>query len=302
MYSRLWFVKNINFLNKRKFYWKNHKDSVHQNGVGDALNETTRTEMLAEYSGLRNEIVTLQKERLQIVLITLALLGAILSFATKNDDPDILALLTYPIICSFFAFGWSHIHFRIGEIGNYIKDNIEKNLKGLNWENCISDNSKYFFRGQEPFAKGVFIGTQIITILLAIFSILPEYSLANGSITKTPNHANTGISIIYPILLFFDILSITITWRVITKRRKNLKRLYQVNIATPIVWENSDIIDEFVSKIYALKKSINETAQKLEIPIKIKKASIDIFSGAPQNIIKKKTKKYILISKILIKK
>jgi hypothetical protein len=105
--------------------------------------------------------------RHQIVAFSVAVLGAVLAF---NAQPNILVV--YPILGLFLAMGWAHNDFRIGEIGEYVRTNIEDKLQGLNWEKHFYDIKKkkqpfrYVLRATILSAGGIIVGTQTLALII----------------------------------------------------------------------------------------------------------------------------------------
>ncbi len=131
-----------------------------------------RTEILAEYSALRNEILKRLEIRNQILTFTLIIAGTIFTFGS-NNNVTVLVLLIYPLLALCLVLAWMHSDVRAGELGDYIRTNIEKKLEGLEWENYIkkqrSEKPKSLMtRSIEVSAIGVFIITQALALLLAI--------------------------------------------------------------------------------------------------------------------------------------
>ncbi|RJP78969.1 MAG: hypothetical protein C4522_10625 [Desulfobacteraceae bacterium] len=132
-------------------------------------NKNCQEQILAEYNALRAEIIHRMSIRHQIVSFSVILLGAILAFKTLNGT----TLLLYPILVLFLACGWAHNDCRVGEIGNYIKNNIEDKLCFLGWESFLYNTkngeiaSKYGFRATMLSAGGIFIGVQLISMVMA---------------------------------------------------------------------------------------------------------------------------------------
>lgn len=81
-------------------------------------------EVLAEYAALRDEIVKRIEIRCQLLVLTLAAFGVLLSVGVEKDVPE--ALLVYPLLALCMAIEWMHVDVRIGEMGDYIREHIEK--------------------------------------------------------------------------------------------------------------------------------------------------------------------------------
>lgn len=177
--------------------------------------------ILAEFSALRDEIVARINLRHQMLVVALTLLGLLMAFGVKEvKDKEIstLLFLLYPILCTFLAMGWSHTDYRLGELGTYIRETIETKLPEMGWEHCISASSqpsKRSFKVQELSALGIFVGVEILSILVAFFL---EFIHGNSlsAISVMPNPTNVVIKLI---LLGISMLTIGYTICLIRKRR-----------------------------------------------------------------------------------
>jgi len=129
-----------------------------------------QTQLLAEYNALRSEAIHRMGVRHQIVAFSVVVLGAVLAF---NAQPN--TLVAYPILGLFLALGWAHNDFRIGEIGEYVRTNIENKLPGLNWEKHFFNIKKkerpfrYVLRATILSAGGIIVGTQILALVVPFF-------------------------------------------------------------------------------------------------------------------------------------
>lgn len=175
---------------------------------GGVENITKQTALLTEYASLRSEILTRHGLRNQILIFTIVGLGIVLTLCLT--DPALYSsALFYPIITTFLAIGWSQHDVRIGEIGSFIAHNIEPLVDGLNWERHLHKARvispartlrKPFVRTSELYALGIFVGSQVLVLALALSLPTVEWSRYICS------------------LLVLDITSIIITMIVITKR------------------------------------------------------------------------------------
>lgn len=131
-------------------------------------NKETHTEMLAEYATLRSEILKRMDMRQQMLTFTLVIAGTVLSFGVQTDVSP-MVLLFYPILALFLATAWTQSDTRIWDIAEYIKNHIETNLSGLNWENYVYyKNQTRRVRPLELTAVGVFLITEVLAVVLAI--------------------------------------------------------------------------------------------------------------------------------------
>lgn len=172
------------------------------------LSPELRAEILAEFTALRNEVLNRIGTRYQILTFTLVIAGTILTLGVRQDV-SALVLLIYPILAMFLALEWMHIDFRIGEIGDYIKTNVEKRLEGIKWETFIHQRRTTktiarFFRATEGSAIGVFVVTEFLTLSLAIPRL--KYSIEEV------------------ILLSSDGLAIIFTFIILGRRRKAMSK------------------------------------------------------------------------------
>lgn len=166
------------------------------------ISNDSKTEILAEYSALRNEIIKRMEFRHQLLTFTLIAAGTILSFGAKEGIT--LILLIYPLLALFLAIAWSQSDIRAGEIGDFIRINIEDKLKGICWQSYIkkiktSEQKNLLQKTTQLSAQGVFLFTEILALVLAA----PKITFTIQEI----------------ILLFFDLVAIVFTIYVIGRRR-----------------------------------------------------------------------------------
>ena len=80
-----------------------------------------------------------------------------------------MVLLLYPILALFLATAWTQSDSRIWDVAEYIKNHIETNLGGINWENYVYNKNKTRkVRSLEITAIGVFLITEVLAVVLAI--------------------------------------------------------------------------------------------------------------------------------------
>lgn len=169
-----------------------------------------RSEILAEYSTLRDELLKRVEMRDQVLTFTLVVAGTFLTFGVQMVSTA-LVLLLYPILVVFLAVLWTHNDVRIGEIGEYIRKNIEPRLHGVNWENHIS--KKYIesrnrrFRRVQVSATGVYLATEFLAIILAI----PRLTFSLDEM----------------ILLISALLAIIVTFIILPSRKRGLFQIIE---------------------------------------------------------------------------
>ena len=177
------------------------------------INTDTRKEMLTEYTSLREEILKRMEFRNHLLTFTLIVAGSIFSFGSTQSAPAFV-LLIYPVLALFLAIAWMHSDIRAGELGNYIKNNIEAELKGVGWENYIgkyksSQKKNLLTKATAISASGIFIVTEIVSLILAV----PKMAFSFQKLL---------ISIQEITLLVIDITAILITYFLLRRRRRKL--------------------------------------------------------------------------------
>lgn len=102
---------------------------------------------LAEFSALRGEILWRMQARNQMLIFTLGAAGTLFTFGMAEKEP--LILLIYPVLAFILSLAWMRHDVRIGEIGNYIRTNIENPevRKGLQWQHYLRDR---YTQQEEP--------------------------------------------------------------------------------------------------------------------------------------------------------
>lgn len=134
----------------------------------------------AEYAALRDEIlkrIELQYQLLNLALIvagtflTISLSGGALTGAAGSGGPRLLLLLCTPLEM-FLALGWADHNVQIAKAGVYIRTHYDEG-----WETSWPQNEglagprkhavRHLFVGGIP-AGGIFVCTQILTLLLAV--------------------------------------------------------------------------------------------------------------------------------------
>lgn len=173
-----------------------------------AVGEETQREMLAEYAALRSEVLKRIDIRYQLTILTLTAAAA---FITAGNLAGPVVVLLYPIFALFLTVAWTHSDVRAGQIGDYIRTNVERRLAGMGWERYLRTvyarrESRLFRRLTEISSGGIFAVTQVLTLLFAVFQRPPAMSLAEQWV--------------FVILLLFDFVSLYLTIVLIRTRRK----------------------------------------------------------------------------------
>ena len=86
-----------------------------------------------EYNSLRAEILKRIELRQQLISITLTLAGVFLGIGLGKES----VALIYPPLAMFLAFGWAQNDFRIRNLADYIRKNLESPATGLRYEHAV---------------------------------------------------------------------------------------------------------------------------------------------------------------------
>lgn len=126
-----------------------------------------------QYSSLRSEIEKRLDIRQATLTFTLILASTFLSVAAQ---PSIAAATAfyYPIVAIFLAAAWTHNDARIGQISQYIREEVERHMGSLpGWE---AYRSKHTLEKTRPLptkrgligfsTKGVFLATESLALLV----------------------------------------------------------------------------------------------------------------------------------------
>jgi hypothetical protein len=180
---------------------KDKKNEQHDEHLSPEL----RTEILAEYTCLRSEILKRLEIRNRLMTFSLIVAGTIIAFGSKAEV-TVFVLLLYPILAFFLALAWMQTDMQIGAIGSYIREKIEQKLEGLNWETFykkkrIETKNRTIARPIEISAAGVFFITEILAVLLSFEKLPPPL-----------------LKLEY-LFLLLDVVAIILTFIIIRQRR-----------------------------------------------------------------------------------
>jgi len=125
-----------------------------------------------EYNSLRAEILKRIELRQQLISITLTLAGVFLGIGLGTES----VALIYPPLAMFLAFGWAQNDFRIRNLAEYIRKNLESPATGLRYEHTVQagrmDNKGL---GSWRFVVishiGIFLFTQAMALLIELARI-----------------------------------------------------------------------------------------------------------------------------------
>lgn len=125
--------------------------------------------MVAEYSGLREEIVKRIEVQHQILSMTLIAAAAFLGLGSQTTIPiPGAALLLYPFLAMFLAVAWAYNGIRVVDIARYLRTLEDNSDDGLGWERHMEKIEKLGSVRSVVAARGVFIITQLLAVALAI--------------------------------------------------------------------------------------------------------------------------------------
>jgi len=138
------------------------------------MSDQEHANMLAEYQALREDILQRIQFRYQLINLLLVVAGTFLSIGSGVGQLNVAAapiLLIYPILALFLAASWAHNGLVIVIIGQYIKDEIEPKMIGLNWQTntwkSFPKFSSFSMLGLIS-TSGLILTTQVLAIFLAL--------------------------------------------------------------------------------------------------------------------------------------
>jgi 8-oxo-dGTP diphosphatase len=181
-----------------------------------------REALLAEYNVLRDEVLKRIELRYQSLNLAIAATGLFVGAVAGGFVPPI-TLLLYPPLALCITIAWTHSDIRISQLAEYIIERIEKPLPGINWEHWLRERyhevpHPVFRRFTELSALGVLMGTQILTMLVAILvrlvSATTQLPLPSEAVLPT-----------YMFLVVVDAICLYLTyWFVRLRRREKSKQ------------------------------------------------------------------------------
>lgn len=126
---------------------------------------------LEEFKALRAEILLRLQLRSQLLALAVTLFAAIAALTANGAFPKDV-LLVYPILALFISCEWTNHDLRMFSAAQYIKRQIEPELKGLGWQHHLDDYRKDRRLRLSAFAAGgVFVVASVIAMLLASLDI-----------------------------------------------------------------------------------------------------------------------------------
>ena len=147
-----------------------------------------------EYTALRSEILKRIELRHQIIQSVMVFAGIIFGLGLNNPSVAFI----FPSLVALFALSWVHSDYRIRDMANYIRENIEPTFETPGWETVlqgrrnITTNRRwrliFFSHG------GLFLVIQLISIFIGI----TKY---NHSLAETVLLVVSFFSVIYVIYI-----------------------------------------------------------------------------------------------------
>lgn len=175
-----------------------------------------KSELLVQYSALRDEILARMNMRQQILTVAVAGAG-LFSVIVTGDIALPIFLLLYPPLGLCLAIAWSHHDVRSGEIGEYIRRNIEPHFSALQWEQFMRDlyfGKKNISKSMAEYASlGTFLGTEIAVMILAVLFQIPN-------LTPITPPGNDLYFVLFSIFFLLDLIVVRYTYVFIRERRK----------------------------------------------------------------------------------
>lgn len=128
--------------------------------------------LMAQYASLREEVLKRLEIQHQLILGTLVAVGTILTVSTQGGGLSIL--LVYPFLAMFLTLAWSQNDHRNRQITQHLARHEDAFLNdvSLGWERSRTSSRLWIFGSRKVFAaRGIFVGSQVLTILLYWFTM-----------------------------------------------------------------------------------------------------------------------------------
>jgi hypothetical protein len=136
------------------------------------------TQLLAEYSALRAEILVTIQLRSHIQLSMLVALGTFLSLGIKESVGPTL-MLCYPLLAFFLALEFARRDLRIAEIGDYIQYYIESRCPTIWWQRYfkqVQSTDYRFYWATMIGSMGTFVGSSIVALAITLLKSRNEFT------------------------------------------------------------------------------------------------------------------------------
>ncbi len=124
-----------------------------------------------EYLTLREEALRRGEQRQSLLGITVTLAAAFLGIGWGTGGA--VALMIFPPMAALLALVWVQNEAHVNRINVYIRENLSLRIPGLLWEQYRREQMLRNRVGKYPLdilaVGGVFIGAQILAVVLALF-------------------------------------------------------------------------------------------------------------------------------------
>jgi hypothetical protein len=135
----------------------------------EKLSKQEQTFYLAEYNALRAEILKRMGIRHQLFTFTLVVAGTFLSIGLATNL-SYKMLFAYPLVTLFISGSWMQSDFRIYQLGQYIKNQIETRFlppkKG--WEHMHESVETINLVGS---IRGIILSTQLLLVFIGLLLV-----------------------------------------------------------------------------------------------------------------------------------
>jgi len=133
--------------------------------------------LIQEYNALRAEILKRTEIQHQLLSLSLIASGTFLTIGFKPDGGSPTVVLAYPLVAMFLSLAWCQSDVVIRQIGTYIRMSIEEKEfpGGKGWEAHLltlrgsGGSERSFWANPRLVAGGIFVGTQLLALLLPLF-------------------------------------------------------------------------------------------------------------------------------------
>ncbi|KXK22643.1 MAG: hypothetical protein UZ15_CFX003000937 [Chloroflexi bacterium OLB15] len=124
-----------------------------------------------EYLTLREEALRRSEQRQSLLSITVTLAAAFLGIGWGTGGA--VALMIFPPMAALLALVWAQNEVHVHRINVYIREQLSQRVPGLIWEQYRREDMMRHRIGKFPLdilaVGGVFIGAQILAVVLAVF-------------------------------------------------------------------------------------------------------------------------------------
>lgn len=151
--------------------------------------------VIAEYNALRAEILKLTEIQFQIIVVTLASFGTVLTVGTQVKNAPIL--LAYPLLALFLVMVWINHAYGIDFLGTYIQNKIECQVgtENIGWES-------YSRRKPTTHSLLAFWASRAIFVLLQLIALVAGWIIMEVNVLTISLVVLSSISIAISAFVF----------------------------------------------------------------------------------------------------